>query len=303
MRRELKKRLTESVKGFISFNENLSDHTTFKIGGRPRVWIEPGSLEDLKSALKIFAGIGLETFLIGNGSNILAYDGRLNRAVIRLSAPCFKDIVFGRNHVICGSGLSLSGLIKKCIDMGLAGLEGLAGIPGSVGGAIMTNAGGIGMGSIHNAVEWIRVMDYKRGRVSLIKRDALKRGYRNSGLSKYVILEARFLLKGEDADVIGERYDRFLKEKLARQDYSLPSAGCIFKNPRESVFTSGQILEECRLKGVKAGGAEVSLRHANFIVNKKGATFKDVISLIKLEQKAVRKRFGIWLEPEIEIVR
>ncbi|MBL7068485.1 MAG: UDP-N-acetylmuramate dehydrogenase [Candidatus Omnitrophica bacterium] len=303
MKRDFKKDLRGSLKGFISFNEYLSAHTTFKIGGRPRVWVEPDSIEDLRSALEIFGRIKLKTFLIGNGSNVLARDGRLNRAVIKLSTPPFKNLIFGKGHIICGCGHTLPGLIRKCIDRGLAGLEGLAGIPGSVGGAIMTNAGGIGMRSILDTVEWIKVMDYKQRKVSSIKKKRLRYNYRDSDLSKYVILEAKILLKKEAPDAIGERYDRFLRQKLATQDYRLPSAGCIFKNPKESGLTSGQILEKCRLKGLKIGDAEVSRRHANFIVNKRKAKFKDVMSLIKLEQRLVKRNFGIWLEPEIEIVK
>jgi len=303
MKEYLKKALKESVGGVVSFKERLKDHTTFNIGGTPLAWVEPESIEDLKRTLKIFSKTPIRLFLIGNGSNILVSDGRLDRAVIKLSAPNFKKLKLGDRFAICGCGHSLFGLIKACIEKGLGGLEGLAGIPGSVGGAIAVNAGTSKDNNIGNFIEWVKVMDYKGKKVSLLNRERLKFKYRDSNLSGYIILEAKLLLKKCNPKAAEKSYNKFLQRKLVIQDYRSPSAGCIFKNPKESRLTSGQILEECGLKGRRMGGAEVSIKHANFIINRENARFSDVIKLIKLEQDIVKKNFNIWLEPEIKIIR
>lgn len=303
MENYLKKALKESVNGIISFKERLRNHTTFRMGGMPQVWVEPTSLEDLRHALRIFSKAGLRPFLIGNGSNILVHDGRLDRAVIKLSAPFFKKIEFSERFVICGSGLSLPALIRRCIERGLGGLEGLAGIPGTVGGAIITNAGTSRDNNIGNLIEWVKVMDYKGKNISMLKRDRLRFRYRYSNISKYIILETGFSLKVSNSKNASKRFSAFLKDKLASQEYKWPNAGCVFKNPKGSRLTSGQILDRCGLKGMRVGDAEVSTKHANFIINKNNARFTDVISLIKMEQDIVKKDFGIWLEPEIKIVR
>lgn len=299
----LKKLVKESIKGRISFDEHLKDHTTFRIGGIPHVWVEPDSLEDLRRALRIFSKIRLEVMVIGNGSNILANDGRIKKALIKLSSPYFKRITFGDNSCICGSGCALSFVIKRCIKRGLSGLEALAGIPGTVGGAIAVNAGGDKRNNIGDAVEWIRVIDYRGNRITLLKRIELNFNYRDSNLSRYIILEAKFALKRCTPNLVQRKFSRFLKRKIGRQEYRFPNAGCVFKNPRNSNLTSAQIIELCGLKGIKINDAEVSTKHANFIINKGSARFKDIIALIKLEQRIVNENSGLWLEPEIRIIR
>ncbi len=303
MERDLKKRLRRSVKGIVSFGEYLKDHTTFRIGGMPRAWIEPESLEDLRSALRIFSLRNVAAFLIGNGSNILAYGGRLDKAAIKLSAPDFKRIEFRGSSVICGPGLNLSGLIRKSIERGLSGLEPLAGIPGTVGGAIMMNAGIDKKNNIGNLIKWVRVMDYKGKRISILKKESLNFRYRDSGLSEYIILEAQLKLKKSTPRIAQKRFSGFLQGKLKTQEYRWPNAGCIFRNPQGSRLRSAQLLEQCGLKGLRVGSAQVSTKHANFIINKGRAKFDDVVSLMKLVQDTVKKRCGVKLEPEIKIIR
>lgn len=301
MKKEFNKILKSSLKGRLSFNERLKDHSTFRIGGVPMVWFEPASSEDLARALRLFAGARIKTFIIGGGSNILAKEGLIDRAVIRLSAPFFKRLEFRNRLAVCGSGRSLSDLIKRCAQKGLFGLEGLYGIPGTVGGAIMMNAGPALDKSIGSLVEWVRVMDYA-GKVFVLKKFKLKFKYRYSGLSKYIILEAGFRLKRGRPALIKKRMRDMLRKKSAALDYAFPSAGCIFKNPPSFKYTSGEILDRLGLKGLKINDAQVSAKHANFIINKKHARFVDIIALIELERIIVKRYFGIWLEPEIKII-
>jgi len=295
------KRIITSLKGRLSFKERLEDHTTFRIGGVPVVWFEPVSLEDLARALRLFRGAKIKTFIIGGGSNILAKEGLIDMAVIRLSAPFFKRLEFRNRLAVCGGGCSLSGLIKRCAKKGLFGLDGLYGIPGTVGGAIMMNAGPAKDKPIGSLVEWVKVMDYA-GRVFVLKRVKLKFKYRYSGLSKYIILEAGFRLKKRRPDLIKKRMRDILRKRSAVLDYGFPSAGCIFKNPPSFKYTSGELLDRSGLKGLRVNGAQVSAKHANFIINKKDARFGDVIALIELERIIVKRYFGIWLEPEIKII-
>ncbi|MFH1753129.1 MAG: UDP-N-acetylmuramate dehydrogenase [Candidatus Omnitrophota bacterium] len=290
-----------SLKGLVCFDRPLRDHTTFKIGGPSRVWIEPRSTEDLKCALKICSKAGIKPLIIGRGSNLLIFDGKIDKVVIRLSAPCFRKIRFSGRSAICGSGCDLSVFIKKCIEKGLSGPERFAGIPGTVGGAIMMNAGGQrrGVGAL---LEWVKVID-RRGSTSVLEGEALKLGYRDSGLSGRVILEAAFKVKNGDRKALRRKFGDRLKEKMQGQDYTAPSAGCIFKNPEGSRYTSGQMLQMSGLKGLRAGGAEISARHANFIINRGEATFSDVRSLIRKAKSAVKKNFGVSLQTEVKIIR
>jgi UDP-N-acetylmuramate dehydrogenase len=297
----LKKILGASVKGRVSFNESLKDHTTLGIGGVPSVWVEPESLDDLVKSLRIFSEIKLRPLVIGGGSNILARDGRIDAAVIKLSAPYFKKTEFKGSLAVCGSGCDLRVLIKKCLKKNLGGLEGLAGIPGTVGGAIMMNAGGR-YGYIADRIKWVRVVDYKGRRIHTLKRERLKFSYRNSGLSEYIIIDAGLGLGRRTPARIRSDFAKVLEGKRSSQEYARPSAGCIFKNPEGSRLTSGQLIELCGLKGARMRGAEITTKHANFIINRKNARFRDVISLIKLAGRRVNKNYGIWLEPEIKII-
>ncbi len=295
--------LTSLIRGLVSDDEDLSMRSTFKIGGKPLLWIEPDTDIDLRRALRALYKAGIKPFPIGNGSNILINDGKIEKAFIKLSAPHFRKMVFGKDSVTCGGGISLPVLIRECIERGLAGLEGLAGIPGSVGGAIATNASGAAKKSTGNLVKWIRVMNCDTGETELLKARDIRFDYRKSGLSGKIILEAEFTLTRKGTEAVQRSYDDLLRKKLSVQDYSMPSAGCVFKNNARIKMSAGEILEKCGLKGKRVGGAEVSTKHANFILNRGDAKFKDVISLIKIQQEAVLKDFGIELEPEIEIIK
>lgn len=301
MKREFNNSLKRSVKGKIYFSRRLEDYTTFKIGGMPRVWIEPSSTGDLKDTARICDKFKIRLFIIGGGSNILVSDGDLDLAVIRLAAPHFKRIKFYEDHVICGSGNSLSAVIKKCVEKGLSGLERFAGIPGTVGGAIMMNSG-TGNNSVLGPIRWVKVLD-KRGRTNIISSDRLKPSYRNSGLAGNIILEVCFnLRRRKKAEMRKEFRDR-LNRKIMTQEYAYPSAGCVFTNPAGLEMTSGEIIDRCGLKGFRIGNAEISGKHANFIINTGGASFSDVKALMRLAKSSAKEKYGIKLEREIKIVK
>jgi len=300
MKADFKKRLKEEVAGIVSFNSPTRDFTTFKIGGSAVIWVEPDSIEDLRRALVLLRKEGIEPLVLGGGSNLLIFDGKVNRAVIKLSASCFKDLRFSGRLTACGGGYRLSLFVKRCIEKGLSGPERLAGIPGTVGGAVMMNAGTRDMG-ICNLLESIDVIDFY-GKEDTIKKKDLRFNYRDSGLSSCVITKAVFKLTQGDPEQLRSEFGRIYKKKVTSQEYGRPNAGCVFRNPRDSALTSGQMLDQCGLKGRAVGGAAFSTKHANFIINNGNARFNDVMSLIKMGQDSVREKFKVHLQPEIRII-
>ena len=297
---ELKKRLVGSVR----FREDLFKHTSIKIGGPAQIWVEPRDSSDLVKTL-VFARVkNIKTFVIGNGSNILAKDEGFKGIVISLSAPYFKKLKIGGMNFCVGAGHSLSHLVRTVCKLGLGGLESMVGIPGTVGGAIFMNAGGYSSPMYRNIGEFvtsIKVMDYG-GVIHTLKRKDLKFGYRCSNITRYIILEANFKLNKTDKKVLMSNCSHFLNIKRTKQALDMPSAGCAFKNPPGSQFTSGQMIDTLGLKGTRIGGAQVSEKHANFIVNRGGATSKDVMTLVDLIQDKVRDNYGIDLELEIKVI-
>jgi UDP-N-acetylmuramate dehydrogenase len=182
----------------------------------------------------------------------------------------------------------------------LAGLEFLAGIPGTVGGALAMNAGAWGR-SIGELVEKATVMDYN-GDIEVLTKKQMKFSYRNSSLQKYIILNIYLKLKKKNKRIINEKITGYLAQRRNSQDNSLPNAGCIFKNPSERI-SAGRLIDLCGLKGRNIGDAFISLRHANFVLNKGNARARDVLKLMELAKREVRKKYRINLEPEIKIWR
>jgi len=300
--RELEKSLLLNFKGDYKFREPLSKHTTFRIGGRCSFWLEPKDLEDLKFILKLVREKRIPLFVIGEGSNTLVRDRNFKGIFIHLDSPYFKRIEFKENRILAGSGVKLKGLISACLKRRLGGLEFLAGIPGSLGGSLIMNAGvregkrNYFMGKL---VEKVEVMDLNGNKRFLKKRD-LRFGYRESNLSKYIILSAEIKLKKKKKRDILDKIKKFLKYRKETQDLSFPSAGCIFKNPKS--LSAGKLIEGCGLKGKRMGGAKVSCKHANFILNIKRAKARDVLRLMRFIQKKVYEKYRVYLSPEIKIV-
>ncbi|MFH0826671.1 MAG: UDP-N-acetylmuramate dehydrogenase [Candidatus Omnitrophota bacterium] len=294
-----KKVLLDGIKGKIRRKEPLSRHTTFRIGGPAQFFIEPRDSGDLKTLIIWVRIHKIPLLVIGAGSNILASDKGMEACVVRLSTPFFKKISFSRDRLDAGSGLSLTKLLGFARSRSLSGLEFLVGIPGTVGGALIMNAGAWGA-NLGNLVEKVKVMDYN-GKIKVLGRDKIRFAYRKSSLASSIILSVRLKLSKKTRKEISGRIKKYRMLRHNTQDQGLASAGCVFRNPVG--FTAGRLIESCGLKGKRRGDAVVSKRHANFILNQHSARCQDVLNLMDLIKKKVRKKFHIHLEPEIKIWR
>jgi UDP-N-acetylmuramate dehydrogenase len=288
----------KNLKGRVSFGEPLKKHTTFKIGGPVKYFIEPQDTADLKLLLESVKGRKLSVFVIGAGSNILVNDKGLNALVIKLDSPCFKKIDFRAKGLTIGAGCMLGRVISLSKNKCVSAFELFAGIPGTIGGALAMNAG-VREKNIGDLVEEIQVMDYN-GKIKGLKRKDIKFNYRSSSLEKYIVLSACFRSsrkkKQELEAVVRER----LSWRREKQELSLPSAGCVFKNPSKGL-SAGMLIDLCGLKGKRIGDACICPRHANFIVNMGKANARDVLMLMRLATAKVKNKFNIDLQPEIRI--
>ncbi len=287
------KGLNKKIKNKVS----LAGYTSFKIGGAARFFFEPKSLKDLKEVLIAAKKLKVKIFILGSGSNILVDDLGLDGLVIKLSSKFFQDFHRDGNYIIAGSGLKLSKLILFTKEQGLSGLEFFTGIPGTLGAAVMGNAGAWAK-SIGKLVNQVQVLDYN-GNLKLLKKQDLKFVYRKSNLNKYIIISVKFKLDSLDKKIIDASIKEYLLKRNKTQKTSLPNAGCIFKNPKHNF--AGRLIDQCGLKGKARGQAAISKLHANFILNTNKAKSSDVLYLMHLMQKRVKEKFKINLEPEIKI--
>jgi len=293
--------LDSPLYGRISFNEPLSLHTSIKTGGPAFVWIEPGNRKQLCRLIKDAKNLEISVFTIGEGCNIIVGNKGISEICVRLNAPCFKKIEFKGTSVKAGAGVSLSKLLILASERSLGGYEFLAGIPGSVGGAVFGNAGAQkkSISSLLTEVEFVT----PDGRVKKAKKKNLKFGYRRSNLGANIITAATFKFKRKSKKSAKSLLKKNLIKKRQTQDYTAPSAGCIFKNSGNRQLSAGELIEACGLKGKACGGAQISTRHANFIINKNNAKPKEIFSLIRLIKKRVKKAYGIKLEEEVKIIK
>lgn len=285
------------LKGKIKHNVSLRNYTTFKIGGPAKYFVEPKDIADLKLLLFWIKRYKLPLLVIGRGSNLLINDKGINAVVLRLSSAFFKKISFSKSSVFVKSAVPLSQLLTVAEKQGLSGLEFLAGIPGTIGGALVMNAG-IPERCISEVVEKVLVMDYN-GNIKTLNKKEIKFSYRGSNLSKYIVLEAKLNLLKTNKEIIKNRIKMYLNRRRRIQDYTKPSAGCVFKNPQGK--HAGRLIDLCGLKGKRIGGACISTKHANFILNKGNARAVDILKLMALVKKEVKKKFNIILQPEIKI--
>ncbi len=275
----------------------LADRTWFKLGGAAQYFAEPASIDELKAVVERCRDEGLQARLLGGGSNVLVRDEGVAGIVISLADPSFSRIDLSGHKVTIGGGASLANAITVTVGAGLAGLEPLVGIPGTVGGALHGNAGSHG-GDIGQWACGASVMT-RGGEVIQRQRGDLVFAYRQSSLDELAILEATFELEEEDPVEITKRMQKQWIVKKANLPMAHENTGCIFKNPRG--MSAGMLIDQCGLKGEHVGGAEVSQRHANFFIARPGATAKDVLQLIDVVRNRVAERMGVELETEIEI--
>lgn len=275
----------------------LADRTWFKLGGPAQYLAEPATVDELQAVIERSRNENLPVRLLGGGSNVLVRDEGVAGMVVSLSHPNFAGIAIKEERATLGGGAMLANAITVTVGAGLAGLEPLVGIPGTVGGALHGNAGSHG-GDIGQWACRATVMT-RDGEIIERERGELVFAYRQSSLDELVILSADFELEKEDPLVVTKRMQKQWIVKKANLPMAHENTGCIFKNPRG--MSAGMLIDQCGLKGEQVGGVEVSQRHANFFVAKPGATAKDVLQLIDLVRNRVVERMGVELETEIEI--
>ena len=275
----------------------MSLHTTFKIGGNAAVMIEADNSNQLSMIIRTVNMHDLSYIILGKGSNVVVNDDGLDKVVIKLTGELAKVNRLDKTTFYCGAGLSLAGLCREAENNSLSGLEFAWGIPGSVGGAVFMNAGAYG-GEIKDVVFSVNHID-KEGRLGTIKGEDLDFGYRRSVYKDngFTIIGAAFKLKLDSRTEIRNRMDDFMNRRKTKQPLELPSAGSVFRRP-EGAF-AGALIEQCGLKGASVGGAQVSPKHAGFIVNTGSATAADVKALIEKIQKTVKEETGYDLHREV----
>ena len=277
--------------------EPLAMHTWFQLGGPAEYFAEPADLDELVGLVRRCQEHEIPLRVLGGGSNILVRDEGVPGLVIQLAAPAFCEIRVAKNTIAAGAGLRLGRVVTTAVHAGLAGLEVLVAIPGTVGGALRENAGTNG-GDIGQWTSEVTTVT-RSGDVVVRKREDLEFGYRHSSLDEPVIVGAVLELEEEDPRELARRLQKHWILRKASQPMGHQCAGCVFKDPRG--VSAGALIEQAGLKGTRIGGAIVSERHANFIVAEPEATSSDVLRLIEMIRSQVRDRVGVELELELEI--
>ena len=278
----------------IKLNEKMDKHTSFKIGGPADIFIKAVSIDDIKSVLKVVNETKIPLFVIGNGSNILVKDNGIRGIVLKIKKENDSAIVRVQ------SGMRLGFLAQKLAQKEISGFEELSGIPGTIGGAIKMNAGAHGK-EIKDIVLKTKYMDFN-GNIFEINNLQHEFKYRNSIFSsnKFIILETTLKLNNGKKEEIQGKIKEYSKYRKEKQPIEYPSAGSTFKRGED--FITAKLIDECDLKGYKIGGAEVSKKHAGFIINKDNATAKDIIDLITYVKEKVYEKFKKKIDLEIEII-
>ena len=281
----------------VEENVPMSRHTWYRVGGPARWFIRPTSLEELQEAARRCADSNIRMYVLGLGANLLVSDAGVNGAVFRLDSDYFRRVQIGKNQMEVGAGADMQKLLLRTIRQGLAGIECLAGIPGTIGGGIRMNAGGK-FGDIGSIVHSVQVMD-GHGNLYTRQKDDLVFDYRTTNISAPFILGATLDLEPEEPERILRKTKEIWMYKRNTQPLNTKNAGCIFKNPRG--LSAGALIDQAGLKGMRIGGAEISTKHANFIIAHPGCTAEDIHTTIKLIREKVFDRNQIHLESEVQI--
>ena len=279
--------------------EVLANHTSFRIGGPAELFAEPATMEELVRLVREASRSGVPVSVIGGGTNCLVADRGVNGLVIRLGRG-FRTVDVLEHEdpryasVRCGAAVVTQRLVGLASRYGWDDLEGLAGLPGQVGGAVIMNAQNIGQ-----FVECVRLVS-PAGEVETLSRDQLQFSYRYTAIAPGIITDVTLTFPRVDPQAAAARIRQLLRRRNDTQDVRVPSAGCAFKNPAGT--SAGRLIDQAGLKGSRIVDAQVSFQHANFIVNLGQATCDDVLSLMEHVQRCVGRRFGIWLEPEVRLL-
>lgn len=282
----------------IKTNEDMSKHTSFKAGGKAKFYIKAKTVEDVINTVKISKENNIPIVVLGNGSNILFKDEEFNGVVLKIELDTLK---IEENIITAEAGVKNAILGRKALDNNLQGFEFAAGIPGTIGGAIRMNAGAYG-GEIKDIVQDVEYLDYEDLKIKKITNKECNFEYRHSVFckNKNIILSATFKLENGIKEEIANRMNEFAKSRKEKQPLEYPSAGSTFK--RGTDFITAKLIDECGLKGYQIGGAQVSEKHAGFIINKENATAKDIIDLVEYVKKTVKEKTGKSIDLEVEII-
>lgn len=290
----------EELGAKIDFDAPMKKYTTFKCGGNASLLITPDSVETLEKIIAFCHSKEIKPFIIGNGSNLLVTDKGIDSVVIKIGSQMSEIKILNETTIYCEAGASLKSLCMFALENSLSGLEFAYGIPGNVGGAVYMNAGAYS-GEMKDVLYSVNHID-EQGNKGELSKENLDLGYRRSAYTKngYTIISAVLKLKKADKNDIKSAMDDKLQRRKDKQPLEYPSAGSTFKRP-EGYF-AGALIQDSGLKGYTVGGAQVSEKHAGFVINKGGATSTDVITLIHDVQRIVKEKFGVTLETEVKII-
>ena len=283
----------------LLLEEPMAKHTSFRIGGPADALAQPANEAELAALLQRAAEHAVPVTLIGNGSNLLVRDKGIRGLVIKLG-NLFSSVAAEGNTLTFGCGVSLALASKKAASLSLSGMEFAVGIPGTIGGAVYMNAGAYD-GEMAKVVTSVRVMD-REGKISELKASELAFAYRHTALqnSGLIVTSVTCVLQPDEADSIAAKMADFSQRRISKQPLELPSAGSMFKRPPG--YFAGTLIDQTGLKGYTVGGAQVSTKHAGFVVNVGGATAQDVLQLISDVQSKVFAAHGVRLEPEVLVL-
>ena len=281
----------------ILLDEPMSKHTTFRVGGCADYFVTPNSKEEAAAIVRLLLTEKIPFYVCGNGSNLLVSDNGYKGVIVCFSKDCSNIKVSG-NEIVAEAGAMLSKVANTAIDNSLQGLVFATGIPGSIGGAIVMNAGAYG-GQMSDVVKSVELLDLATGDIVTIDGNNMEFGYRTSiaKTGKYVVLEAKLALSCGDKAQMQQEANELAVKRREKQPLEYPSAGSTFKRP-EGYF-AGKLIEDAGLKGYTVGGAQVSMKHSGFVINKDNSTAKDIITLIKDVRKIVEEKYKVTLEPEV----
>jgi UDP-N-acetylmuramate dehydrogenase len=295
---DILKKLAAGIKGQCRFNEPMSRHTSFRIGGPADLMVIPADQADLQSILAKISQARIPYMVLGNGTNMLVLDGGIRGVVIKITAG-FRKMEINDGAIDVGAGYALPKLVEESAEKGLAGLEWGVGIPGSVGGALVMNAGAYG-GQMSDAVKKVRGLTTD-GDMLTLKAKEINFGYRHSEYPKgFVIIGTNLEMRPGEKRSLRSVMNKWMDKRQKNQPLSLPSAGCIFKNPVGD--SARRLIGVAGLRGKKIGGAKVSSKHANFMINDGNARAADVMRLIELVRERTYKELGIELVPEVRVI-
>jgi UDP-N-acetylmuramate dehydrogenase len=294
-------RLKQQLPGLeVRQDEPMSAHTTFRVGGPAQLLALPKTEDELVAAVRLSRENGVEPICIGNGSNLLVDDAGLDGFVIQ-TFPGLNWCQVNESHITAGSGILLAALASEAAKHSLTGLEFAHGIPGTLGGAVTMNAGAYD-GEMRQVIEQVRVLD-QNGEIVTFENEQCAFSYRHSAFSngEFLVLSAELKLSPGDASAIRSRMSELMTKRKEKQPLGYPSAGSTFKRP-EGHYAAA-LIDQCGLKGAHIGGAQVSEKHAGFVVNTGAATCQDILNLMELVRQRVYRETGVELEPEVKYLR